>query len=415
MIHGSGIDGSWFVNIGSKTKPLQDFPFAGMVFLTDHFSCEFEYVEIINTIIMRKTITMVSIYFLGSILTICLLLVFVMWILSPGKADPITDADGNIIEKSISVIEKIMLGGIEQHLIIRGADSTKPVMLFLHGGPGSPEMAFMKHYNTSIEQDYVMVYWEQRGSGKSFSTDIPVESMTIEQLISDTRELSEYLAKRFNKDKIYLMGHSWGSLLGIMTAHKHPDLFFAYFGIGQVAHQYKAEKISFDWVMEQARERNDKKAIRRLAEMTFPDSLATSKVWVDFIIAERNYVNQYGGAMRSITGMWPLIKRMLLAKEYSLGDKIKYARGSLFSLEHLWADVINSNLFLEIDSMQVPVYVFQGVYDYQTPYVVAKDFFDQLKTPQKEFFTFQNSAHSPLMEEVDRFNSIVRSRASLTL
>jgi len=364
---------------------------------------------------MRKTIAMVSIYFLGGIVTICLILVFVMWVLSPGKADPIANADGVTIEESISSIGKMQLGGIEQHLIIRGADSLKPVMLFLHGGPGSPEMAFMKHYNRAIEQDFVMVYWEQRGSGKSFSTNIPVESMTIEQLISDTRELSEYLAKRFNKEKIYLMGHSWGSLLGILTAYKHPDLFYAYFGIGQVAHQYKGEKISFDWVKEQALERNDKKAIRRLSEMTFPDSLASSKEWVGFIMAERNYVNQYGGAMRNITGMWPLIKRMLLAKEYTLGDKIKYARGSLFSLEHLWADVINANLFQEIDSMQVPVYIFQGILDYQTPYVVARDFFDQLKAPQKAFFTFENSAHSPLMEEVDRFNSIVRTLASLHL
>ena len=348
-------------------------------------------------------------YILGGLVTISLLILFVMWMKSPGKADPIVYAEGKPIEGSISVMEKIVLGGVEQHLIIRGVDSKKSVMLFVHGGPGSPEFAFMKHYNTAIEQDFVMVYWEQRGSGKSFSKDIPVETMNIKQFISDTRELSEYLAKRFQKDKIYIMGHSWGSLLGILTAFQHPDLYFAYFGVGQVAHQYKGEKISFDWVKEQAHERNDTRAIRKLSEMNFPDSLANNKEWVGFLMKERNYVNQYGGAMRSISGMWPLIKLMLNAKEYSLSDKINYARGSLFSLNNMWIDVINTNLFVEIDSMQIPVYIFQGIYDYQTPYSVAKDFFDQLKAPEKEFFTFENSAHSPLLEEADKFNSIVRS------
>ena len=114
--------------------------------------------------------------------------------------------------------------------------------------------------------------------------------------------------------------------------------------------------------------------------------------------------------MHEVTGMWPMIKMVLSAEEYTFGDKVKYMKGALFSLEHLWPTVIHTNLFTEIDSMQVPVYIFQGIYDYQTPHVVAKDFYDQLKAPEKEFFTFANSAHSPLMEEVDKFNSIVREK-----
>ena len=145
--------------------------------------------------------------------------------------------------------------------------------------------------------------------------------------------------------------------------------------------------------------------------MNFPDSLASSTEWIEFVIKERNYVSQYGGAMRTITGMWPLVKLVLGAEEYSFGDKANYMKGNIFSLEHLWPAVIHTNLFTEIDSMQIPVYIFQGIYDYQTPHTVAKDFYDQLKAPEKEFFTFANSAHSPLMEEVDKFNSIVREKA----
>ncbi|HAN19115.1 MAG TPA: alpha/beta hydrolase [Bacteroidales bacterium] len=356
----------------------------------------------------KKKIGKVFLYIVGGILIIILILAINLWIKSPGKADPITGLDGKMLAGSISTIEKIMLGGQEQYLIIRGADAAKPVMLFLHGGPGSPEYAFMKATNRAIENDFVMVYWEQRGAGKSYSKNIPAESMNLAQFISDTRELSEYLAKRFNQEKIYLMGHSWGSFLGILTAYEYPELFHAYFGIGQVCYQYKGEYISFEWTKEQALKQNNQKAINALSKLTFPDSLAGIDVWQKFLMNERNYVTQFGGGVtHEMTGMWPVVKMILNIKEYTFKEKMNFMPGSLFSFKYLWPDVINKNLFNDIDSMQVPVYIFQGKYDYQTPYSVAKDFYDQLKAPRKEFFTFENSAHSPIMEEVEKFNSIV--------
>jgi pimeloyl-ACP methyl ester carboxylesterase len=355
-----------------------------------------------------KPILKYFLYFLGILVIVLIALVITLRVKSPGKADPIKDLNGETIAGSISTIEKIELGGQEQYLIIRGKDATKPVMLFLHGGPGSPEYAFIKATNQAIENDFVMVYWEQRGAGKSYSKNIPSESMNLGQFISDTRELSEYLTKRFNKEKIYLMGHSWGSFLGILTAYQHPELYYAYFGIGQVCHQYKGEYISYEWVKKQATEKNNKKALQALNEITFPDSLASIDNWQDFLMVERNYVSQFGGGVtHEMTGMWPVVKMVLDLKEYTFKEKMNFMPGSLFSLKHLWPEVINKNLFNEIDSMQVPVYIFQGKLDYQTPYSVAKDFFDQLKAPEKEFFTFENSAHSPLMEEVEKFNSII--------
>lgn len=361
---------------------------------------------------MKSKILKILLYSIGGILLLFLALVGILFFKSPGKAQPIVDASGHVVEGSISTIEKIMLGGQEQYMIIRGVSSDNPVMLFLHGGPGSPEFPFMKNYNTDIENDFVMVYWEQRGAGKSYSKDIPVETMNLEQFISDTGELSEYLAKRFDQEKIYVMGHSWGSLLGILSAYKYPERFHAYFGIGQVAQQFQGEKISFEWVKEQARQQNDTDAIKVLSEMKFPDTTASSSEWMNFLLNERKYVTEFGGAMRGMTGMWPMINILVNAEEYTFNDKINYMQGSLFSLTHLWSDVLGANLFVEIDSMQVPVYIFQGLYDYQTPYVVAKDFYDQLKAPEKELFTFTNSAHSPVMEEVDKFNSIVREKVN---
>jgi pimeloyl-ACP methyl ester carboxylesterase len=233
--------------------------------------------------------------------------------------------------------------------------------------------------------------------------------MSLEQFISDTRELSEILAKRFGKEKIYVMGHSWGSLLGILTAYRYPELFHAYLGCGQVCNQYKGEKVSFEWVRKEAAEHNDKAAVTILSEMNFPDSLTNSEVWLDFLGTERKFVNRFGGGItHDMTGMWPAIKLILKTKEYTFREKLNYMPANMFSLEHLWAEVMNINLSADIDSMQIPVYILQGKYDYQTPSSVAKEFFDQLKAPHKAFFTFNHSAHSPVYEEPDRFNSIIK-------
>ncbi len=358
-----------------------------------------------------KKILKVFLYILTSIIAIAVGLALFIWAKSPGITAQITDSNGNRIEKSIASIEKIKLGGIDQYIIIRGADTTKPVMLFLHGGPGSPEVSFMWETNTDIENDFVMVYWEQRGAGKSYSKDIPAETMNLEQFVSDTKELSEFLAKRFNKEKIYIMGHSWGSFLGILTAYQYPELYHAYLGVGQVCHQYRGEQISFEWVKEKAKENNDEEALESLGKLSFPDSTADSKTWMDFLMVIRNYTMQFGGGVtHEMRGMWPVLKMVLNAEEYTFAEKATFMSGSLLSLDKLWPSVINTNLFTEIDSMQVPVYIFQGKFDYQTPYVVAKEFYDQLKAPGKQFFTFDNSAHSPVMEEVVKFNSIIRKK-----
>jgi len=358
---------------------------------------------------MTTRIIKIFLYLLGGLLTIVFGLSVVLWIISPGKAEPITYPNGSPIEGSISVIEEVELGGLDQYIIIRGADSTKHVILFLHGGPGSPEFAFMKHFNPDLEKDFVMVYWEQRGAGKSYSKNTPVESMNMEQFISDTRELSEYLAKRFNQEKIYIMGHSWGSLLGILTAYKHPEYFHAYFGIGQVGNQYEGEQLSYEWAKEQARKRDDHKSLKALNRLVVPDSLATNEVWLNYLMTQRKYVNAFGGGTtQDATSMWPLIKMVLKAREYTLGDKMNFMAGGMFSLKHLWHEVVCTNLFHEIDSMQVPVYIFQGNHDYTTPYPIAKAFYEQLKAPHKGFFTFENSAHSPVFEEVEKFNAILK-------
>jgi pimeloyl-ACP methyl ester carboxylesterase len=345
----------------------------------------------------------------AGLMTLSLIGLLILHIKSPGKAVPLVDKNGKKIDESISTIEKIKLGGIDQYLIIGGVDSSKSVLLFLHGGPGSPELGFVKKYNPNLERDFVVVHWEQRGSGKSYSKDIPIESMNVGQFVSDTKELSEYLIKRFKQRKIYLMGHSWGSYLGMKTIAKYPELYHCFFGVGQVADQYRSERISYEWVKEQAKKKGDKKALEKLNALDFPMIDAKSNEWLTFLMTERSFVDKFGGGLfRDHKSTYDKLSPIVGAREYTLRDKFKYAVGSVFSIDHLWEEMIADNLFESIDSIQVPVYILQGVYDYQTSYTVAKEFHEHLKAPEKAFITFDNSAHCPIFDDPERFNSTIQ-------
>ncbi|MEQ8362003.1 MAG: alpha/beta hydrolase [Cyclobacteriaceae bacterium] len=365
------------------------------------------------TINSRSKISSIFKKLLAFILLIILIAFCFIWLKSPGKPQPISDQEGKKIDDSISKIESVLLGGIEQYLIIRGADSIKPVLLFLHGGPGSPEFSFLKNPNLELEKNYTVIYWEQRGAGKSYSSGIPSNTMTLSQLISDTRELSLFLKKRFKREKIFLMGHSWGSLLGIMTAHKYPELFHAYIGIGQVSNQYEAEKVSLEWVRERAKYFDEEKSQQELGAISLPNKSATNQEWLNYLLVERSYVNKYGGGMtRERFDTWSNTGRLIIdTKEYTIVDKIKFLKGNFYSMEHLWDDQIEINLFTLIDSLQVPTFFLHGRYDYMTPLVVSKPFIDHLKAPHKLLYIFENSAHSPFLDEPEKFNSVINSIA----
>ena len=308
---------------------------------------------------------------------------------------------------SINSVEKLELGGVEQYMIIQTEDTTNPLMLFLHGGPGVPEYFIMKEENSALQKHFIMVYWEQRGAGKSYCKDKKKCHLTTKQLIEDTKELSDYLAKKFNKEKIYIMGHSWGSMLGLLCVQKYPELFYAYLGIGQVTNQYEAEKESLEWVKSRAIELNDKRGIRKLNTLKLPKPLADVKEWDSYLRVHRKYLLKYGGTYHQKVSMLKFLKDFLFAPEYTLKDKIMFVPSALYSLKCLWHDVVSTNFHEDIPKVDVPVYIFQGLYDYQVSYRLAKEYFDKLEAPKKEFFTFENSAHSPITEEYERFNEVI--------
>jgi proline iminopeptidase len=359
---------------------------------------------------MKRTINII-LKVLASIATLLLLLSVsaVLWLkcVSPGTTKPITDANGNKIEGSIAQIERIEIGGIKQFMVIRGKSTQNPVLLMLHGGPGSPQMPMNLKYNQELENHFVVVNWDQRGAGGSYSSKMPEELLTIDRMVEDTREVSQYLINRFGKEKIFILGHSWGSYLGMRTIQRYPELYKTYIGIGQVADQRKSEELSYQFVLSKAKETGNKKAIKQLEEIGYPKDGMYANLDKAMMV-ERNWVMQYGGAawQKNKFDMLNLfIFPIFTCREYTLTDKINYLKGMNISLKRLWNPLMNQQLVDIVKKVEVPVYILQGKHDYQTCFDQAKIYFDLLEAPRKEFIEFSNSAHMlPYNLEIKKFH-----------
>jgi len=300
---------------------------------------------------------------------------------------------------SIAELTGVELGGAEQWILIRGRDVDNPVLLFVHGGPGSPEMPMNHEYGEALEKDFVLVHWDQRGAGKSYSLSVPHESMNVERFIADAVELSDYLCGRFSEEKIYIVGHSWGSLLGALTVEKRPDLYHAYVGIGQVVDLERNEAISYDYVLEEAKKRGDRFGRMHLEAIGPPpyDNLVE-------LITQRDYLRKYGGATHDPKDYEKFYSAAVKAPEYSPADLLKYQLGTLYSIYYMWDEVLTYDLIEEVPRIEVPVYFMHGRHDYNTPWELAQEYYRKLEAPAgKKLIWFENSAHSPNMEEPEKF------------
>ena len=174
--------------------------------------------------------------------TIILILVVVLWMFSPGKPVPFLKDNENLLPNSISEKIFINIGGVDQGMFIKSKNKENPVLLYLHGG--IPDYFLTRKYPTGLEDCFTVVWWDQRGFGLSYSANIPADTKNLDQMISDTKEVTNYLCTRFGKEKIYLMGRSGGSYIGIQAAARFPELYHAYIGVGQMSDQFKSEKMA---------------------------------------------------------------------------------------------------------------------------------------------------------------------------
>jgi pimeloyl-ACP methyl ester carboxylesterase len=346
-------------------------------------------------------LTILSIFFV-----FILILAGILLACSPGKTKPFLDERGKPLEGSISEKIRVNINGVEQGMFIKSKNSANPVLLYLHGG--MPEYFLTQKYPTGLEDCFTVVWWEQRGSGLSYSAEIPPETMTLEQMISDTKEVTNYLRKRFGQDKIYLMGHSGGTFIGIQVAAQAPELYNAYFGVAQMSNQLVSEKLAYEYMLKQFRERGNNKMVRKLeaAPVTMKDGTPGAyRVLRDPAMHSLGIGTTHD--MHSvITGVF---LPSLTCREYTFIEKVNMWRSKSSSgISILWANMLTTDLSKQVPELKIPVYFFEGVYDYTVSYILAKDYFEKLKAPIKGFYTLEKSAHSPLFEEPAKMQQILR-------
>jgi pimeloyl-ACP methyl ester carboxylesterase len=309
----------------------------------------------------------------------------------------------------ISSLEEITLGGLKQWIFIRGADQKNPVLIFLHGGPGEPVLGISssRHLDAELIKHFTVVHWDQRGAGKSYNSDIPVNSMTFDRWVEDCNELIDYLRDRFNTKKVFLVGHSGGTLLGIKVAHEYPEKIHAYVGVAQIINNYEQQEISYDFIVEEAEKSGDAK-IQNAIKAIGPPPYGTPEKEHE----KARYVIRYGGFIHDnpIKQMAFIMLCYLTSPEYSLfeGLRTMSGKGLNFTMNARYEEIKDINFTKEIQSIKVPIYFFVGKYDMITPTVQVEGFYNSLDAEKgKKLAIFDNSAHLPIIEEKKKYQELL--------
>lgn len=325
----------------------------------------------------------------------------------PGKPQPFVDNNGRPLPGSLSEKVHVNINGVDQGMFIKSKDIQQPVLLFVHGGPGMPTYVLTPHYPTDLEDYFTVCWWEQRGAGLSYSASIPPETMTVEQFVSDTLEVTNYLRNRFGKDKIYLMGHSWGTFIGIQAVAQAPQLYHAYMGMSQVTYQLQSEQLAYEYMLEQFKADGNTRMARKLEAASFPTTVPLPDAY-DALRDEAMHSLGIGTThdMRSVVN--GIFVPSWLHREYTLSEKFNLWRGKFSSKRILWDKALATDLTKQVTEIDVPVYFFHGLYDYTANYTLARAYFEQLRAPLKGFYTFEQSAHSPILEEPAKARRILQ-------
>jgi proline iminopeptidase len=311
---------------------------------------------------------------------------------------PFRDSRGEPIPGSVATMTDATIGGVKQRLWFRAVNATNPPVILVHGGPGASETALFRYFNADLEHRFLMVYWEQRGTGRSYRSDIPSESMTIEQFVRDLDEVVELVRDRFGKERVVLLGHSWGSALGILYTTRHPEKVAAYVGIGQVVDMAEGERLSYGYARTEATRRHHRRALKAL------DRIGPPPHSVDEMLTSRKWVERFGGAFHGNLSTGKLIWAALRTDEANLVDLIKFGQGNRFSLRHLWPEFREFKVDGTLTSFETPVIFLLGRYDWEVPSLLAARYFQRLHAPDKRLIWFEHSAHNPPFEEPELFN-----------
>jgi proline iminopeptidase len=309
------------------------------------------------------------------------------------------DSDARPLANSIAVVERWRVNGLDQSVILRGRDLSNPVLVWLHGGPGSSETPLLRAMNGALEDHFTVVYWDQRLAGQTLdpSATYP-ESLTIAQMVDDLDAVVERARARLGHDKVVLVGHSWGTMLGVLYVSRHPEKVAAYVGIGQMTDKAKAEALSYDFALDQARRRGNAKAMADLERIGTPpygnEQMFTERAWLE-ALGGVNY-----GDMSLLRMIWIGVR----VPESNGRDIWAVSHGGAIGTKLLEGQMLSTNLDRTYTSFEVPVFIGAGRADHVTDADLAHQYFERIVAPHKGFMWFERSGHNPHFEEPDKFN-----------
>jgi pimeloyl-ACP methyl ester carboxylesterase len=337
------------------------------------------------------------------------LIALAMLIMLPASTPPILGADGKPLPGSIASLEKVRLGGADQWIMIRAHSADKPVLLYLSGGPGQSDLPYPRVLFDDLSRDFVVVGWDQRGTGKSYPALDPVSGLTLEQAVLDTIELTDYLRERFDEDKIYLLGESWGSTLGVLAAQRRPDLYYAFIGSGQMVSQRETDRRLYQDVL-------------ALAERTGDTQLAASMrafgepPYADIPYGNAFVMGQYDRLYLPYTPPEAYITRGsaanlgffgVLGSEYSFVEKFNVLRGLMDMFTIMYPQLQGIDFRRDVMQLDVPIYILDGQAELTSRRDLALEWFDVLNAPHKRIFSFENAAHAVAFEQFEAFHALM--------
>lgn len=311
----------------------------------------------------------------------------------------VADLERILAPGSVQDAYKARIGGIDQWINVRGQDRTNPLILFVHGGPASPAMPTIWQFQRPIEEYFTVAHYDQRAAGKTYGETDPhtvAGTIRIERYVDDAIEVAEHLLRRYGKRKLVLLGHSWGSIIGMKAALKRPDLFYAYVGVGQVIDARQNERISFDYAMAQARAHDNQEALRELdAIAPYPGSQPITR---ERIVVARKWPQYYGGLSAFRSSSTYFFNGPLLSPEYDDKQVRDIDRGSLLTLDRVLPEFVKVD-FTAVKIFPIPVVMFLGRHDYTTPTAPTEAWLARVKAPYKQAVWFEHSAHMVPWEE----------------
>jgi pimeloyl-ACP methyl ester carboxylesterase len=325
------------------------------------------------------------------VIVIVVVLLVILLELIPTHTTEINDS-----KDSFSELQVRSIGGLPQTILIRTKDVKNPILIFLHGGPGFPIISYAKKFQNELENSFTVINWDQRGSGKSYTPFIDKNTMTEDQLLKDLDEIIDFACNKFQKNKVFLVGHSWGSVLGKDYVQRKSDKILAFISIGQVVDPIVNDQISYLRLLQGITNKKAKKELKKIGSPPYNDFSIKN-------ITLRKWINYYGGNDVRVIPRNEIISGTFLQPEYNIVDFIRLLIGNYYSMMTLYPEMKQRNLCDENLEFKIPVYFIVGENDLVTNSELVFQYYEHINAPSKEFDIVKNAAHEICLDNKEYF------------